>query len=425
MLKVLSLVKKVEILGLVRSTFSFAEAMSLAIDDKKAAEANKTEEKKTRYNGWKKKRNWESKDEPREKRANLEEPFVRIKRKKSVILLGYSGKEYYGMQRNPDVKTVEEELLSAMLKHKWITEESYKFPQGIAFQRAARTDKGVSAVRQCVSIKLPLELDIPALNEDLPKAIKVFAVRTATQGFNAKNDCMARTYTYTFPTVALVSHIDKTVTMENYRVSSDILNRFRDILKMYEGSKNYHNFTARKEYLDPSCNRYILSFTADEPFIVDGVEFVVLRVKGQSFMMHQIRKMVGLALIVIRGHAEIEVLHRAFTQARVNVPRAPGLGLVLDTLHYDRYNRRYGSDGIHTPLEWTEFEEEIQKFVKEEIYPVITNTEIKEKAMVEWLEKLYRHDFSENAADNESNDEGDETEDPAEGPENKETQKSS
>lgn len=58
------------------------------------------------------------------------------------------------MQRNPDTKTIEEELLVAMLKHKWITEEGFKQPQTIQFQRAARTDKGVSAARQCVSLKL-------------------------------------------------------------------------------------------------------------------------------------------------------------------------------------------------------------------------------------------------------------------------------
>ena len=33
-------------------------------------------------------------------------------------------------------------------------EESYKLPQAIQFQRAARTDKGVSAMRQVVSLKM-------------------------------------------------------------------------------------------------------------------------------------------------------------------------------------------------------------------------------------------------------------------------------
>jgi tRNA pseudouridine38-40 synthase len=58
------------------------------------------------------------------------------------------------MQRNPDVPTIEEELLKAMLKNNWISEDGYKTPQQAFFQRAARTDKGVSAARQVVSLKL-------------------------------------------------------------------------------------------------------------------------------------------------------------------------------------------------------------------------------------------------------------------------------
>lgn len=70
------------------------------------------------------------------------------------LQLGYSGVNYNGMQRNPDVPTIEEELLRSMLKTNWITEEAYKTPQQAFFQRAARTDKGVSAARQVVSVKL-------------------------------------------------------------------------------------------------------------------------------------------------------------------------------------------------------------------------------------------------------------------------------
>lgn len=56
--------------------------------------------------------------------------------------------------RNPGMKTIEEELLTALLKASSITEDAFNTPQLIQFQRAARTDKGVSAARQVVSIKL-------------------------------------------------------------------------------------------------------------------------------------------------------------------------------------------------------------------------------------------------------------------------------
>lgn len=115
----------------------------------------KKEPYKPRYDGRAKKRNWEdySAEGQSEKRACFN-PADRIKRKKCCLLMGYSGVNYFGMQRNPEMKTIEEDLLIAMLKNKWITEDGFQQAQNIQFQRAARTDKGVSAARQCVSLKL-------------------------------------------------------------------------------------------------------------------------------------------------------------------------------------------------------------------------------------------------------------------------------
>lgn len=132
--------------------------MADAVDNKLKEAAEKTsknERYKQRYNGRIKKRGWEdySVEGSREKRTCLN-PEERIKRKKVCLLLGYSGVNYFGMQRNPEMKTIEEDLLTALLKNKWINEEHFKQAQTIQFQRAARTDKGVSAARQCVSLKL-------------------------------------------------------------------------------------------------------------------------------------------------------------------------------------------------------------------------------------------------------------------------------
>lgn len=52
------------------------------------------------------------------------------------------------------MQTIEEELINALYKTKFITEEAFNQMQTIQFQRAARTDKGVSAARQVVSLKL-------------------------------------------------------------------------------------------------------------------------------------------------------------------------------------------------------------------------------------------------------------------------------
>ncbi len=62
------------------------------------------------------------------------------------------------------------------------------------------------------------------------------------------------------------------------------------------------------------------------------VEFIPLQVRGQSFMIHQIRKMIGLIVAVVRGHAQEEIMTRVFKKPKVDIPRAPALGLLLDNV---------------------------------------------------------------------------------------------
>ncbi|XP_026471213.1 tRNA pseudouridine synthase A-like [Ctenocephalides felis] len=345
---------------------------------------------KPKYDGRIKKRQWEDANESDESKKARTEP--RVKRRKSIILMGYSGINYYGMQRNPEMKTIEEDLLTALLKAKLITDEAFAQVQTIQFQRAARTDKGVSAARQVVSLKLPDEAEPSAINEHLPEDIRVFAVKRVTKGFNSKSQCDARTYTYTLPTVAFANH-DEVYDSSNYRINNNKMEQVRKILKYYEGSKNFHNFTSRKDFYDPSSRRFIVSCTCLEPFISRNMEFAVISIKGQSFMLHQIRKMVGLALAIIRGHTTEETLEKAWTESRLDIPMAPGLGLVLDRVHYDKYNTRYGLDGIHEILTWEKEEEEIKQFTHKYIYEKIIETEVNEKCIVSWLETLPLHSY--------------------------------
>lgn len=73
--------------------------------------------------------------------------------------------------------------------------------------------------------------------------------------------------------------LDETV---NYRVSTDILDQVNSILALFIGTKNFHNFTSRKKFKDPSANRFIISFVCLKPFVKDDVEFVEISIKGKK-----------------------------------------------------------------------------------------------------------------------------------------------
>jgi len=324
--------------------------------------------------------------------------FVRIKKKKVVLMLSYCGQDYYGMQKNPGMRTIEGDLFDSLLKNNYIDEETYNKPQLVGFQRAARTDKNVSAARQIISIKAPENIDIEKVNELLPKYIRIMGMKRVTKGFDSKTNCDARTYSYMLPTFAFAP-VDAIVT-KDYRISPEVLEEVRKTLAKYVGSKNYHNFTSRKRFSDPSAYRVIMSFICTDPFVEDGIEYVILRVKGQSFMMHQIRKMIGLVTAIMRGFASIDTMDKAWSSARIDIPRAPGVGLMLEEVHYSRYDDRYGKDGIHEVLTWDSLKPEVDAFCAEYIYPIVTKAE-KEGSMMDWLSTLSYHSYDVRDRENE------------------------
>lgn len=53
-----------------------------------------------------------------------------------------------------------------------------------------------------MSFKGAEHLDINKLNELLPPSIRIMGMKRVTQGFDAKQNCDARTYSYMTPTFA-------------------------------------------------------------------------------------------------------------------------------------------------------------------------------------------------------------------------------
>lgn len=87
-----------------------------------------------------------------------------------------------------------------------------------------------------------------------------------TKSFNSKNQCDARTYRYIIPSFAFASEnlsllklgeeVDEDERIKqlsiidgkpytDYRLSPESLDRLNSILKILEGSHNFHNFTSK------------------------------------------------------------------------------------------------------------------------------------------------------------------------------------
>ncbi|KAL5706334.1 tRNA pseudouridine(38-40) synthase [Ranunculus cassubicifolius] len=163
--------------------------------------------------------------------------------------------------------------------------------------------------------------------------------------------------------------------------------RFNRILNHYLGTHNFHNFTTRIKAEDPSSTRYIISFNADSVVTVEGMDFVKCEVVGQSFMLHQIRKLIGLAVAIMRNCAPESLIEHALQKdVNITVPTAPEVGLYLEECLFSSYNQKWRE--THEEISMEAYAQEAEDFKMKQIYSHIASMEQKEGSIGIWLHSL-------------------------------------
>ena len=161
-----------------------------------------------------------------------------------------------------------------------------------------------------------------------------------------------------------------------YRIHPRRLERVRSTLSRYVGTHNYHNYTVEKNFNDASAKRVIKSFVvASDPIIIGDTEWLSLKVHGQSFMMHQIRKMVTMAALIVRCGCHEGRVQDSYMAEKLNIPKAPGLGLLLERPVFDTYNERLVGQSEKQPIDFKKYEKEMEEFKQREIYERIFREE--------------------------------------------------
>ncbi|RKP12382.1 pseudouridine synthase [Piptocephalis cylindrospora] len=254
--------------------------------------------------------------------------------------------------------------------------------------RAARTDKGVHAAGQVVSLKMITDLPdlIPSINAHLPDQIRIWGYVRTIKSFHSKNQSER---------VIRYSSAEDMARKRAYRISPNTLALVREALEKYVGTWSYHNFTLGKAHGDMSANRFIISFSCSDPKILEGgSEWLSLKVHGQSFMIHQIRKMVGLIVALIRSNVPLSVIPKAFGKVKLNIPKAPGLGLLLEQTVFQQYNTRVsgGMGGVdRDAIDFTPYQDEMDTFKEKFIYDKIVHEELEHNSFDQWLQTLDSH----------------------------------
>ena len=412
--------------------------------------------------------------------TNDEGASTRLQKRKVALFFGYCGTDYSGLQVNPGVKTIEGDIFEAFCRAGAVSKENAVNPNKVQLQRAARTDRGVHAAGNLLTLKLILDPpNLPPnqtlttyVNSLLPDQIRIWGMRRVQSAFNARTSCDSRLYEYLLPTYVflppkpwsamwkmlrrlnlgdteplpttedgspvmpwddpvkavrdseLLNHPfwrahgtagDFSQDMQakrKWRMDRATLERVRDVFAQYTGPHNFHNYTVGKEFRDRSAHRVMKKLTISDPCLIDGTEWVSVQFHGQSFMLHQIRKMIGLLVLIGRTNAPTSLVAQTYGPARIHVPKAPGLGLLLVEPFFGGYNMKVvhnneridrtiaartasgkplppdAESGKRELVDYVMFQEEMDAFKKERIYKQIYRTEEETSEFAKWLNYL-------------------------------------
>lgn len=212
-----------------------------------------------------------------------------------AIKFAYDGKQFHGYARQPNLKTVEGELIKALVKYGFIEDTKESF-----FRSASRTDKDVSALSNVVAFNT--ETSKKRILKDLSNElidIVPYGFADVESDFNPRY-AKLRQYRYYLP----VANLD--------------LEKIISTSACFTGEHNFSNFTKLESFKDPVRTIDNIIFTFENDFLI--IDFY-----AQTFLRHQIRKIIS-ALIKI-GNAKLEKEH--IIEALINPNKKVDFGLAL------------------------------------------------------------------------------------------------
>ncbi len=228
-----------------------------------------------------------------------------------ALKVAYIGTDFHGFQRQPDQRTVEGELISALTDAQLIVNL-----KNSGYSIAARTDRGVHALGNVISFRTSEEVKINYLNGLLPKNIGILAKAGVPFGFKPRY-AKSKRYRYVIPGA---DHLD--------------FNELVSASKLMEGTHDFSNFSKRSE--------------RDPVRTIDSIEIwlegdnLMMDVSGESFLWKMVRKIANSLFMVGSGELGIEDIEK-FLQPATNAaipPMAPE-GLILMDIIYEGIKFKY------------------------------------------------------------------------------------
>ena len=248
--------------------------------------------------------------------------------KRTALKIGYIGTNFHGFQRQPDVRTVEEELIYHLRKLGYIDDLKKS-----RFRIAGRTDAGVHSLGNVISFQSDKEVQVNEINNSLPDDIQILAKAPVRYAFKPRYAQM-RQYRY------LLFH--------------DLgIDKLNEVAEIFKGTHNFTNFTKRfqKTTTRTIDDIKITKVELDDyhkrefPNLHETIAPIFVDIYGESFLWNMVRKMMRVFVDVSLDKMSLdevgEFLNPLGNSPRANIKVMEAEYLILMDIEYDGIKFKY------------------------------------------------------------------------------------
>ena len=248
--------------------------------------------------------------------------------KRTALKIGYIGTNFHGFQRQPNLRTVEEELIYHLRKLDYIDDLKKS-----RFRIAGRTDAGVHSLGNVISFQSQKEVRVNEINNSLPDDIQILAKAPVRYAFKPRYAQM-RHYRY-----LLFEYLD--------------IDKLNECAELFKGTHNFTNFTKRfqktttRTIEDIKITRVNLDdyHKKEFPNLHETLSPIFVDIYGESFLWNMVRKMMRVFVDVAKGKMTLDEVEKLLNP-KENEPRAyikvmEPYYLILMDIQYDGIKFRY------------------------------------------------------------------------------------
>jgi len=240
------------------------------------------------------------------------------------LIIAYDGTKYYGWQAQKDLPAITSILRKTFVK---------VFKCDAFIRGVSRTDAGVHALGQVVSVKTQLDIPVEKLifgwSNRLPDDIVIRSGERVELDHSIYDNVIQKTYYYHFFTQRPLPMIKR----YGWYTGPVDLEKLQSALQVFVGTHDFASFRSTED------ERIDTVRTIDSITLEHYRRFGVYRISvhGKSFLRHMIRRIVGAAIAVAsRKELDNSVLVQALSEKNPHQQlfTAPPEGLLLYKVRY-------------------------------------------------------------------------------------------